>query len=440
LADWFDADLVSYVASQRPSYTFVLVGGVFSPEIAQLQNRPNVKLLGQQPYETMPQYVYDFDVCIIPFKVNSITAATDPVKLYEYLAAGKPIVTTALPELAPYRDFVLMAETHGEFLRQLDKAIVQDDPTQIPLRKALARDNTWAVRYEQIVAGLKNSIPQASIIIVTYNNLALTRLCLESLFRNTRYLNYQVIVVDNNSDDGTQDYLRNLAALVPQLSLILNPQNEGFAKANNQGLRQATGEYLVLLNNDTVVPPGWLSGLLKHLEDHTTGLVGPMTNFVGNEAKLEVPYDTWEAMEAFASKRAAQFAGQFADLHVLAMYCVAMRRDTYAEIGELDEQFGIGMFEDDDYAMRIRQNGCRVICALDVFVHHFGQAAFSKLIQDGTYDPLFAQNKRLFETKWSTSWTPHRHAELTVSGSRLAGKMPAGVKQALPVTLNPHSE
>jgi GT2 family glycosyltransferase len=95
-----------------------------------------------------------------------------------------------------------------------------------------------------------------------------------------------------------------------------------------------------------------------------------------------------------------------------AMFCVALRRDTFEDVGPLDERFGIGMFEDDDYAHRVRAAGRRVICARDVFVHHVGQAAFKKLIERGEYNELFEQNRQLYQTKWGVTWTPHRHGEL----------------------------
>src|SRR5262249_58670192 len=75
----------------------------------------------------MPQYLYNFDVCVIPFKLNPITEATDPVKLYEYLSGGKPVVSAPLPELAPYRDHLYIAENGADFAAKIDRAISEDN-------------------------------------------------------------------------------------------------------------------------------------------------------------------------------------------------------------------------------------------------------------------------------------------------------------------------
>jgi GT2 family glycosyltransferase len=237
-------------------------------------------------------------------------------------------------------------------------------------------------------------------------------LCLESIWHNTDHPNYEVVVVDNASTDGTPAYLRYLAERHANLRIVLNATNQGFARANNQGIAEATGTSLVLLNNDTVVPHGWLTRLVGHLRDSGIGMAGPVTNFVGNEAKIDAPYRTWGEMEEFAAERARRYEGQVADIYMLAMFCVAMRRETYERVGPLDEQFGVGMFEDDDYARRVIAAGLRVVCVADTFVHHVGQAAFKVLIERGEYDALFETNRRKYEVKWQRPWKKHEHRPL----------------------------
>lgn len=232
----------------------------------------------------------------------------------------------------------------------------------------------------------------------------MTRLCLDAVFRNTLHPNFEVIVVDNGSTDETRALLRKHA----NLRVILNDGNRGFAAANNQGIAAATGDVIVLLNNDTVPAHGWLPRMLRHLDDARIGLVVAVTNFSGNESCIDVPYTSLDDMPAFAEQYAREHEGHAFDIGVAAMYCVGMRRDVYERVGPLDEAFTVGMFEDDDYSHRVRLAGLRVICAEDVFVHHFGQASFGKLPSD-EYQAIFKRNQAHYERKWDMRWEPHRY-------------------------------
>ena len=89
------------------------------------------------------------------------------------------------------------------------------------------------------------------------------------------------------------------------------------------------------------------------------------------------------------------------------MFCAAMRRDVVERVGVLDEQFEIGMFEDDDYARRVRAASYRIVCTDDVFVHHFGQGSLGELCVSGEYDRVLEANRRRFEQKWGVAWRPH---------------------------------
>jgi GT2 family glycosyltransferase len=405
IAPWFDVALLARVAAQRPQVSFVVIGGVFDVDVRALEQLPNVHLLGQQPYARMPAYLRDFDVCLIPFVVSEITAATDPVKFYEYISLGKPVVSTQMPELAQYDDLLYHAGDEADFLRKLDLALAEDDEVMRARRVATARANTWTARAGTMLAAIRNAQPRVSIVIVSYNNVELTRLCLESVLRNSMHPNVEVLVVDNASKDGSVDYLQQFDG--SRVRVLFNQENTGFAAANNQALRVATGDYIVLLNNDTVVPRGWLPRLVRHLNDPEVGLTVAVTNFSGNESRITVPYTDIEDMPAFAESYMREHDGERFDIRVAAMYCVGMRRDVFDRLGPLDEEFAIGMFEDDDYSHRARLAGLRVVCAEDVYVHHFGQASFAKLDRT-TYDALWQRNQAYFETKWGVRWQPHQ--------------------------------
>jgi GT2 family glycosyltransferase len=248
----------------------------------------------------------------------------------------------------------------------------------------------------------------ASILVVTHNNLVLTRLCLHALLAHTGDdCRYELLVIDNASTDGTVDYLHQVAAAHAHVRVIANSTNLGFAAANNQGLAAARGRVLVLLNNDTIVPPRWLDGLARHVADPSVGTVCATTNRIGNEAEIDVTYRTFGEFRAFAATRIEEHRGCRLEIPMAAMFCHAMTRETYERVGQLDEQFAVGMFEDDDYAMRVRAAGLKVTCAEDVFVHHFGGASFGNLIAGGEHGRIFRANRRRFEQKWGVTWQGH---------------------------------
>jgi GT2 family glycosyltransferase len=408
IADWFDTGLVGALAAARPKWNFTLIGSTLYADLEPLQGLPNVQLLGEMHYERLPAYLHAFDIAMIPFKATPLTQATNPVKLFEYLSAGKPVVATDLQELRHYERYARLASKPEQWLAEIEGALQEDSPALIQERLDFARQNTWAQRFAQIEAGIQELYPQISIIVVTYNNLDYNRLCLESIFEQSTYPNYEVIVVDNASSDGTRDYLRALAGKRDELKVILNPKNEGFARANNRGAAAAQGERLVFLNNDTVVTRGWLAGLSRHLRNPQVGMVGPVTNFSGNETRIEVGYGGLEDMQAFAWQYVNDHHAQAFEIGMLPWLCVMLRRPVFEQIGLLDERFGIGMFEDDDYALRLKAKGYRILCAEDVFVHHWGKASFSKL-DPAAYQQLFEENRRKFESKWGLEWQPHHY-------------------------------
>ncbi len=245
----------------------------------------------------------------------------------------------------------------------------------------------------------------ASIVILTYNNLEYTRLCLESIYAQTEQHTFEVVLVDNTSQDGTVEFLQKFVEEHSDIRLILNSTNEGFARGNNRGAAAATGDYLVFLNNDTVVTSGWLPGLVRRLEDESVGMVGPATNASGNETCVQADYQELKDLEAFAQRYSQAHAGQAFEIGMLPFLCVALRRKVFEEIGPLDERFGVGMFEDDDYALRLKQRGYKLLCVEDTFIHHWGSAAFGRLPQ-ATYRHLFVENLRKFEEKWGITWQP----------------------------------
>ncbi|MBN1394959.1 MAG: glycosyltransferase [Pirellulales bacterium] len=402
IAEWFDADLAADLAELRPAWRFELIGSTFTGNVSRLERLPNVKLLGEQPYADLPRLVADWDAFIIPFKRIPLTEATNPVKAYEMLATGKPVVAVDLPELRPLarRRLLSLADDARGFAAEIERELGEDGPERRRLRQDFAAGNTWAERAATFDRELRDLFPKASIIVVTYNNLHLNQGCLESIFHRTDWPNYEVIVVDNASSDGTAQWLAEQEALRPDLRVIFNEDNRGFAAANNQGLRAASGEFLCLLNNDTVVTRGWLSTLIHRLRTTPkAGMVGPVSNMVGNKAKVPVGYTTIEQMHRWAASYCRQHDGETMRMIMLGFFCVLFPRKILEIVGDLDERFGVGYFEDTDYCYRVRREGYELYNVRDAFVHHWQGASF-RLLGDGAFADIYRQNRRQFESKW----------------------------------------
>lgn len=411
IADWFDSDLVGALAGLRPHWRFVLIGDTFSADLASLEGRANISLPGEQPYALLPGLIADWDCCIIPFKRLPLTEATNPVKVYEMLAAGKPVVAVPLPELLPIAelDHIALAETAEAFALAIEREVGHDSAARQVNRRDYARANTWELRQRDLEAAIAECVPLVSIVIVTFNNQDLNRQCLESLLGDTDYPNFEVIVVDNGSHEGTPELLRRVAAADPRVRIILNPDNKGFAAANNQALAIARGDFLCLLNNDTVVAGAWLSTLVRYLQrDPRLGLIGPVTNAIGNEAQIPVDYEQIGDMPGWAAAHCRRHRGQLVDIGMLAFFCVVMPRAVYRTVGPLDEAFGIGMFEDDDYNDRVRAAGFAVKLARDSFIHHWQRASF-KLLGEEEYLRVYYENKDRYREK-SALTVPRRRA------------------------------
>ena len=263
---------------------------------------------------------------------------------------------------------------------------------------------------------------KASIIVVSFNGLhETTAPCLRNVFEKTTFPEYEVVVVDNQSTDGTPEFLAGLAMQEPRLKILLNSTNRGFAGGNNDGIRAAEGDVLVLLNSDTLVTEGWLEGLTGFLENHpSAGLVGPVSNAVGNEQRIHtggrIPSEILEEGETWTSWS----RGDFFETERLGFFCVAARSRVIEEVGLLDEGFGRGFFEDDDYCIRVRRAGYRLVCLEDVFVYHRGSAGFGKTPADTK--ALMKRNKALLERKFGIRYRPRhpRDRQLDLAESYLS--------------------
>ena len=403
--EWTDIELLAHAARSLPDVRFVLLGQVQRVDVSSLAALPNVDLRGPVAYQQLPAYAHAFDVCLLPYRVCDYALASDPMKVWEYLSAGKPVVAVRFPEIERFEAYLTLTSTPDEFVAGIRRALSGDEAGSAEARKALARENTWRSRTDALQSAVAPFFPKVSVIVLAHNEQAFTEACLDSLDRFSRYPDLEVIVVDNASTDSTPEFLARWAAGRTYAKWVRSGANTGFSSGNNLGAREASGDYLVFLNNDCYVTDGWVAGMLAHFRaDANLGLLGPVTNRSGNESVIDISYADMEQMAVQARRYTRAHRGQRTRPGVLHWFCVMLPRRIWRELGELDEGFGLGMFEDDDYTLRVRAAGYEALCAEDVFIHHHHSASFGRLPKE-EYDALFARNRQYFESKWGT-WTP----------------------------------
>ncbi len=239
-----------------------------------------------------------------------------------------------------------------------------------------------------------------SIIILAWNQLDYTRECLESVKRNTRQ-RHEIIVVDNGSTDGTTGWLKEMALSDQRVRPLFNEKNQGFAAGCNRGMAAARGEWMVLLNNDTVVTEEWLDALLDcHRTTPHAGVVGPLSNNAsGIQGLCPAPSYGAGGLSNFARQLRVSNLHRHVFSRRLVGFCMLFHRSLYELIGGFEERFGTGNFEDDDFCLRAAVGGFRNVVAADVYIHHYGSVTFKGEGID--YSALLGVNGEIFRRKWS---------------------------------------
>ncbi|HEY4927753.1 MAG TPA: glycosyltransferase [Acidimicrobiales bacterium] len=280
-----------------------------------------------------------------------------------------------------------------------------------------------------VPAGLEGEVV-VSVVVPVRNRVDLTQLCLESVLALPAERPWEVVVVDDASTDGTPQYLTRLAAVHPGLRVVSTEQRLGFSAAVNRGAGVSRGRVLVVLNNDTVPATGWIDTLVGHLDDPAVGIVVPATGRTPKSCRVPAAIATLADLAAGVPGPAEEPV--LRPLAMAPLFCAAIDRQFFDELGGLDEGYGIGLFEDDDLSRRVLEAGRLLVCATDAFVHHLGEGTFGAFHATGAFAELFEANRARFEATWGP-WTamagpddPAHDADVAAIRRYLAHRIPDG--------------
>lgn len=157
IAAWTDVELIEWLALQRPQWSFLLVGHAHV-DVSALRRLPNVMLVGAQPYESLPGWAKAFDVAIIPYRLNRQVQNANPLKLREYLATGKPVVTVRTPEVDRFADVVSIADGREEYLAAIEKALSETGTQASERRMAAVQAMSWDQRVTDTLAIVRDAL------------------------------------------------------------------------------------------------------------------------------------------------------------------------------------------------------------------------------------------------------------------------------------------
>ncbi len=241
---------------------------------------------------------------------------------------------------------------------------------------------------------------RATLIIPVHNQLKNTKECLKSL-SETLSEKIKLVIIDNASTDGTAKFLESVNDKYFDIQIITNQTNLGFPKAVNQGLCLAESDYAVVANNDIVFSSGWLEKMINTAESETAiGIVGTLSNLANGEQKdSSAKYKSVNEMNKHSEKIARDNKTRYSETNRVDFICTLIKKNLLENIGGLDDLFSPGNYDDDDYCLRAKIAGYKIVIAMDVFIHHYGSVTF---FADSSLNlsELYKSNLNKFMQKW----------------------------------------
>ncbi len=261
---------------------------------------------------------------------------------------------------------------------------------------------------------------KCDIIVLTWNQREIIKTFVESFLANTSVI-CRLIIVDNGSTDGTNDFLLSLKDTETCIfKVILNRENRGFVGGMNQGIQISSSPYVCLANNDLVFTKGWLEEIISVFEkDERIGVLNPNSNNLGACPAAEV------SVETFATSLKEKYRNVFSEMPFCIGFCMFIRREVIEKVGGLSEEFYPIFFEDTDYSMKASKAGYLIGVAKASYVWHKEHASFTRMGKKR--QEFFDKNKETFKRKWGKTL---RVAWVMSDQSKVSGVLEKGISLA----------
>lgn len=385
--EWFDWDKLLYVAKHCDCEINLI--GDYQPIQKMAKTMPkNIHFLGLKKQVELPAYLHYSDIALLPFKNCEIGKYVSPLKIFEYIAMNKPVLATPLDDISGYPN-VIATDSEQEWAAAVEADWeIQDTTTFIA-------QNNWFARCNDLLkysAQQKNRIPSISVVVLNRNNMNVIFRCVSSLLAFNEKYNCEIVVVDNDSTDGSYEKLAEEYG--DRIVLVKNGKN-GCSSGRNLGVKHATGEMICFLDSDQwVVSEGYLDNALDILRRQdfigavgwtggwfTPGqLAGPIADYLPNHG-LELPQQLYRT-----------------DIAYLGSGGMLMRRELFDKIEGFDEFYDPTCFEDTDISLKIRNAGYELAYCPYMSIMHLPHQTTNSGSKQHTQ--LMERNGTYFTDKW----------------------------------------
>lgn len=386
--EWFDWEKIDYLAEQCTDCEINLIGDYSGCTNRLNAAKNNVHFLGLKKQTDLPAYLKYSDIALLPFKNCEIGKYVSPLKIFEYISMNVKVIATNLDDIQNYPN-VFCSDKKEDWVNFVNKTTDNIDSS------AFISDNNWFSRCENLIkkSNIKEKIfPKVSVIVLNYNNLNVIRRCIETLITHKSRYDYEIIVIDNGSKDGSYEILKNFYS--ENIILVQNSKN-GCSSGRNLGVKKSNGKYICFLDSDQWIESDyWLDSALELLEKkHHIGAVAWNAGWFA-------PGKTTGPIVDYLPNRALDSGAIWyrTDIAYLATSGFLMKKKLFEEIDGFDEFYDPTCFEDTDISLKIRNSGYEIAyCPYMSIMHLPHQTTHSGSAEHAA---LMDRNGKYFMDKW----------------------------------------
>ena len=395
--EWFDWDMIEKIAKDNSNISINLIGD--QSGIPQIVSRmpKNVHFLGIKRQIELPAYLNYSDFALLPFKVGKIGDYVSPLKIFEYISMNIPVLATTLPDIQNYPNVYTSCNVE-DWLNHINNYKKNEDISQ--LRDEFIDKNNWYNRCTIMLDELfpeiakrchSDAYGEVSVVVLNYNNKKVITHCVDTLLKyNDRY-NYQIVVVDNMSTDGSYEILQEKYG--KNITLVRNTKN-GCSSGRNLGVKNSKGKYILFLDSDEwILNKYWLDSYLETIIDNDNiGAIGWGAGWFNSKGFSYKVVDAYEHFYMPPNSIARK------DIGYLATCGFIMEKELFYKIGEFDINYDPTCYEDTDLSLKIRNSGKETYYSKYLGVGHLPH----QTTKSGTsaHDKLIREKGEYFLKKW----------------------------------------